>query len=270
MTSNLAGGVAILLFGGLAAAACSHSWDALDPLLGETSAASGTGGAPSTASGTGGAPSTVSSSASSSAEASSTGSSGGAGGNGGAASSSSSSATGSSSSTGSSGPATITYTTTFAACNSDKNLDLLACEDLVGAGTMNVDGLNSAGMTTRGFVRFDLDGALAGKTIDSVHLRLTTASASAAQSESSGVIWQVAAFTKASLGAGQPAAIGTAPVGKDLGAVVPSHQYSWALPTKLVAANAPVFLSVRTSLDNGTDYWNDHGVDPPRLIVDYH
>lgn len=232
MKWNAPGAVAILLFGGLTAVGCSHLWEELEPLPGGTSTAS-TGGA------------------------------------GGSGTGSSSSGSGSGSG-GSTGVTTVTYKATFAGCNSDMNLDIVACEMIVGGGgIMNIDGVTTQNTITRGFVRFDLDGALSGKTIDSVRLRLVTADVSNAQSEMSGAIWEVAPFTKASLGMAQPAELGTA-VALDLGAVVPSHEYLWELPAKLVAPNKPVYLGIRTAAENGVDYWNDHGVDPPRLIVDYH
>jgi hypothetical protein len=37
-----------------------------------------------------------------------------------------------------------------------------------------------------------------------------------------------------------------------------------------VAADAPVFLGIDTASTNGVEYWNDHGIVPPLLIVDYH
>ena len=259
MKWNAPGAVAILLFGELTAVGCSHLWEELEPLPGSTSStstASG-GGASSTASGT--ATSTVSSSS---------GSSGGAGGNG---SGSSGSSTGTGGGDGGITAATVVYKATFAGCNSDLNLDIAACEALVGdGGIMNVDGQTNDMKITRGFVRFDLEGALSGKTIDSVHLRLVTANVSNAGSDKSGQIWEVAPFTKDSLGLGQPADVGMAAVAADLGAVIASQDYLWQLPAKLVAPNKPVFLSVRNPSTDGVDYWNDHGTEPPSLIVDYH
>jgi hypothetical protein len=261
MKWNASGAIAILLFGELTAVGCSHLWESLEPLPGAGTSTTSTGGggeASSTVSGTGGATSTVSSSASS----------GGAGGSGGGSSGSSGSTGGSD---GGSTAGTIEYKATFAGCNSDKNLDVMACEQLVGdGGIMNVDGQTGAMTITRGFMRFDLDGALSGKTIDSVQLRLVTAGVSNAGSDKSGQIWQVAPFTKDSLGLGQPADVGMAAVAPDLGAVVPLQDYLWKLPATLVAPSKPVFLSIRTSSTDGADYWNDHGKDPPRLIVDYH
>lgn len=260
MRWNAPAAVAILLFGELMAVGCSHLWEELEPLPGGTSTASTTtsgSGASSTASGTGGATST----------ASSTASTGGAGGSSSTASSSSG-GTG-----GATGVTTVTYKATFAGCNSDTNLVLQDCESLVGdGGIMNIDNETSSTppKITRGFVRFDLDGVLAGKTIDSVHLRLVTADVSNAGSDKSGAIWEVAPFTEASLATGQPAELGMAAVGLDLGPVVASHEYIWKLPATLVAANKPVFLGIRAASKDGVDYWNDHGKDPPRLVVDYH
>jgi hypothetical protein len=164
---------------------------------------------------------------------------------------------------------TAYYDATLAACNSDLNLSTLDCEQLFGPGTMDIDAQSDTGLNLRGFIRFNLDATLVGKTIDSVTLRLTTVNNGSADSDSSGQIWKVTPFNAASLMTAQPTTIGNA-VGADLGAVALGTDYYWGLPKTLVAANASLFLSVDTQSMDGVHYWNDHGDVPPLLIIDYH
>ncbi len=267
---------------------CSHAWDVLEPLpgaaggAGGTSTASGMGGvggasaatttssaqgpggststtgsATSTAQGTGGVAATTdaSSSGESTTDASSAASTTD-------ASSSAASGTGG-------GGATAYYQATFAACNSDQDLVLANCEALAGAGAMYTDIMSVAGLPMHAYVRFDLDSQLAGKIVDGVTLRLTTTSGAGADSVSSGEIWQVMPFDQASLPMAQPATIGGV-LGMDLGAVTFATDYYWGLPVTLAAASSPVFLGVISTSNDGVRYWNDQGMVPPLLIVNYH
>jgi hypothetical protein len=268
MARNVSGAGAVFLLGGLLAVGCSHAWDALEPLggAGGGTSATGTGGSGGDATGatssTGGAGGTTSSSsaASSSAASSSAASSSAA---------SSSAASSSAASTTGGGGSTAFYAATFAACNSDMDLDPVACEQLSLGGTMTIDAMTDALQITRGFVRFDLDSTLVGKTVDSVTLRLTTGNVDSADSNSSGRIWEVTPFSSVTLPMAQPTTIG-APIGLDLGPVVLAADYYWGLPNDLVAPSAPVFLGITTASTNGVRYWNDHGAVPPLLIVVYH
>lgn len=220
-------------------------------LGGRSSTTGSAGGATSTAQGAGGVTSTTDASSSSDASSS-------------VASSSAASGTGG-------GGATAYYGASFAACNSEQNLDIVACEKLYGPGTMDIDLSNDALVTDRAFIRFDLGGAFAGKTIDAVTLRLTTLSdpATQANSDNSGQIWRVTPFDAASLGMAQPTNIGGV-IGMGLGPVEVGKDYYWGLPVDLLAPDSPVFLALDTKSDDGARYWNDHGTVPPLLIVNYH
>jgi hypothetical protein len=280
MARNVSGAGAVFLLGGLLAVGCSHAWDALEPLggAGGGTSATGTGGsggdptgatssASGTTSSTGGASGTTSSSsaASSSAASSSAASSSAAS----SSAASSSAASSSAASTTGGGGSTAFYAATFAACNSDMDLDPTACELIVGKAAMTIDAMTDTNTITRGFVRFDLDSTLVGKTVDSVTLRLTTLPADTADSNSSGRIWKVTPFSSVTLPMAQPTPIG-APIGLNLGPVALATDYYWGLPNGLVAPSAPVFLGIDTTSTNGVRYWNDHGAVPPILIVVYH
>jgi hypothetical protein len=278
---------AAFVIAGVTAMGCSHAWDVLEPLPGSTgtggsataSSSGGTGGASatststststSTTSGMGGAGGATSSSAqSSSADASSSAQSSSADAS---SSAQSSSAAASSSSGAGGGGSTAYYAATFAACNSDQDLDIAKCEALYGNGTMDIDAQTTAGLVAHAYVRFDLDAQLAGKTIDAVTLRLTTLSDPNAQanSDKSGDIFAVGPFDATSLGMAQPATIG-GPVGLDLGPVAIGTDYYWGLQNLPVVASSSVYLAVITTSGDGVRYWNDHGTVPPLLIVNYH
>ncbi len=263
MARNVSGPGAVFLVGGLLAVGCSHAWDVLEPL-------GGAGGGSTSTTGTGGSGGDATGATSSTGGASGTTSStGSTGGTSSSSAASSSAASSSAASTTGGGGSTAFYAATFAACNSDMDLDPGACEGLSLGGTMTIDAMTDTLLITRGFVRFDLDSTLVGKTVDSVTLRLTTGNVDSADSNSSGRIWEVTPFSSVTLPMAQPTTIGV-PIGLDLGPVVLAADYYWGLPNDLVAPNAPVFLGITTASTNGVRYWNDHGTVPPLLIVVYH
>jgi hypothetical protein len=282
MARNVSRASAAFVIVGITAMGCSHAWDVLEPLPGSTgtgggATASGTGGlggagatsTTSSAGGAGGATSTTSSAQGTGGSATSAQSSSADASSAAASSADASSAAASSSSGTGGGGSTAYYGATFGACNSNQDLNLANCEALAGPNGMYTDVLSDTGLPMHAYVRFDLDAQLAGKTIDAVTLRLTTLPGNSADSVSSGEIWQVMPFDAASLPLGQPATIGGV-IGMDLGAVALATDYYWGLPSGLVAANAPVFLGIISLSDDGVRYWNDHGVTPPLLIVNYH
>jgi len=162
------------------------------------------------------------------------------------------------------------YPATLGACNSEKDFSLDACEQAAGPGIMYADKLTGNNATMHAFIRFDLDGKLAGKTVDGVVLRLVAPNIPQAQSDSSGEIWKVTPFTEDSLWMGQPEPIGSAPLAGDVGATEPTQEHYWSLPLDLVAPGAPVFLAIDNPSEDSVDYWNDDGEDPPLLIINYH
>ena len=65
-----------------------------------------------------------------------------------------------------------------------------------------------------------------------------------------------------------PSNVGASPLAGDLGSVVSSMTYSWSLPKKLVAPNAPVYLGLEPLSSNASWYWNAKGMVPPELVID--
>jgi hypothetical protein len=257
---------AALLVGALVAGGCSHAWDMLDPSqssaggggnesagVSDTAVASGAGGSASSAVASVSAVSAVSSNASTS-DASSSASGAG----------------------GGSTAGTIEYLASVTECagfhTTDMSLvDPVTCADHAGNAEMNIDTSDGTLMAfLASFVRFDLDGALAGKTIDAVKLRLVVTTSGSAASTHSGEIWQVAPFTEADLAMALPDKVGMAPISPDMGAVAINQAVTWQLPANIIAPDAPVFLEIFPVSGDGTYYWKKDGPLPPKLIIDYH
>jgi hypothetical protein len=257
---------AALLLGALLAGGCSHAWDALDPSpssagtggnagAGVSAASSGAGGA--SASGAG-----VSTSVTSAASS--------------AVATSSVASTSASGAGGSMTPGSIEYLASVSTCAGFNStamtlVDPAACEQSSGFAQMTIDA-DDTNLTAvlSAYLRFDLDGALAGKTIDAVKLRLVVTTASNANSDHSGEIWQVEPFAESDLAMALPAQVGVMAISADQGSVALGQTLEWALPASFVAPDAPVFLGIFTSSGNGVKYWTKNGPAPPRLIIDYH
>lgn len=258
---------AALLLGGLLAAGCSHAWDALEPLPGSA----GTGG---------------NASVSASASAVTTGTGGGsAGGSSPSTGISSSAETSSSSVASASGSGaggnmplpSIEYPASVAECIGVDLMGVLVvdpalCERNAGFGQLKADenDSNSNGSLLSAYLRFDLDGALAGKSVDAVTLRLVVTTSSNATSDNSGEIRQVKPFVESDLTMAAPPDVSMEPVGADQGPVTLAQVVEWALPTNLVTPDMPVFLRLFPRSGDGVSYWNKDGPAPPRLIIQYH
>jgi hypothetical protein len=52
------------------------------------------------------------------------------------------------------------------------------------------------------------------------------------------------------------------------GAVMHDQDVFWPLPTTIVSANGSVFLGLVTPTSDGTVFYNQAGLRPPRLIID--
>lgn len=166
---------------------------------------------------------------------------------------------------------TTMFTATVAECISPTVFDPDACELSTGMGQMAVDTSDSATLLPiHSFIRFDIDGTIANKTIDAVTLRLTVTNDAKAPSNQSGEIWRVQSFTASSLEMSEPAKMGTSPIGADKGAVTANQVLDWSLPTNIVAANQGVFLGVFPISSDGVNYYNTAGAEPPRLTIQYH
>jgi hypothetical protein len=241
-----------------AISACSHDWDAFDPRLG-SSGGGGTGGAagPGPTSTTSGNMTVSSTSMGTMTQTTST------------MSSTSVSSTGG----GGEGPGQVEYPAAIADCINPGAPDPDDCALEVGMNRMTVDTeWNSMTDPTprHVYLRFDLDGTIAGKTVDAVAVRLHVPNTSGADSPQTGDMWEVDPFDRPSLFVGAPMTVGAAPVSPNLGAVGLDQDVFFPLPTDSVTANGSVFLGILPLSANGVDYFNALGAEPPALVVDYH
>ena len=143
------------------------------------------------------------------------------------------------------------------------------CKTVNGAQQLVLDIKDSATLNPwQSYVRFDLDGAIAGKTILKVGLRVVATDNGKAPGMNSGEVWNVQPFTLASLDMTTPAKIGMLPLAGSQGAVAKLQPITWPIPINVVAPNSGVFFGLITTASDGVNYWNLAGVDPPLLLID--
>jgi len=164
----------------------------------------------------------------------------------------------------------VQYEATSADCVDESAPDPDQCEQDVGFAVMKIT-LDDyyIGHPRRAFIRFDLDNALAGKTVTSVTLRLQVTDGPFADSPGSGEVWRVQSFSEADLFGNMPATIGANALAPDQGAITQGQVLDWSLPTNLVTPNGSVYLGLLPTVVDGAYYWNEKGVGPPLLVVDY-
>jgi hypothetical protein len=119
-----------------------------------------------------------------------------------------------------------------------------------------------------GYLRFDVDDKLAGRTLLDARVEVTVTTYATAAGNSP-ALWECAPFTRASLFVQAPALIGAAFIDPSQGIVSPSETVSYRLPSSLVAPSTAVYLALVPEVANGSGYWNLMGPKPPRLVVTY-
>ena len=167
-------------------------------------------------------------------------------------------------------PLHLDYPASIAVCLDPAMPDLTSCTAAKGTSQLAADNMNDAGGTYSGYLRFDLDGQLAGRSVMIVTLTLTDSGATDADSDDSGEIWRVGAFTQSSLALVAPMKAGTAPISPSQGAVALGQAVTFALPVGLVGANQTVYLGLFSvsPTGDGVQYWDKTGTTPPRLHID--
>jgi hypothetical protein len=182
-------------------------------------------------------------------------------------SASSTTASTSASGAGGAGPTTVKYGAVVADCVDINNPNPDDCK--IGADQMRITTMEfMTGKHYSAFLRFNLDGALAGRTVTAVTLYLSTTTDPNAGSDKSGSIWQVSAFDRPDLFGKVPSNVGNKPVADDLGTVNDLTTYKWSLPATLVAANTPLYLGLAPNSKDSARYWNTIGAKPPELVID--
>lgn len=117
-------------------------------------------------------------------------------------------------------------------------------------------------------MRFEIDAAVAGRTLTGIQLRLHTDGGASSNGPSAGELWQVTPFTRASLFSATPAKVGTAPLATG-GSIGASEEIRFSVPRRLVTACAPVFLGIFPTTSDGIGYYDERGAIPPALLVSY-
>lgn len=168
------------------------------------------------------------------------------------------------------GPGSVTYSAAIAECIDPLAPDPVACKAAVGNVKIDVDLMDEAAPMhpNHGYLRFELDGAIAGKTIDMVRLELVVGNAQGDEGGGSGEVHRVSSFSASSLNTTAPTSAGL--LAGDQGAVALNELVSFSLPTNLAVANGTIYLGLIPTSTNGTHYWNNAGAVPPILVVDYH
>jgi hypothetical protein len=164
------------------------------------------------------------------------------------------------------------YTPSVVACINPKATppDPAACATAAGPNSVRVDAQDGTTVfhPWDTFVRVDLDGAFAGKTVTGVQLEMTVSTSTSSDSTSSGVVYQATAFTLADLSVAEPAKASATALAPTQGAVVQLQTVDWPLPASLAAPNGSVYLELETPSANAVMYWDLAGTTPPRLVVD--
>ena len=167
-------------------------------------------------------------------------------------------------------PGTVSYVATVAECTNPVQPDPALCEATTGINNLNVDLQDStSGLAHITYLRFDLDAKISGKTVTALTLRLVATNEFKADSSNSGEVWQVTPFNLSDLSSKVPSKVGSTALAGDLGAVVQNQTMDWKLPVTIATPNAPVYLGVYPTTDDGVNYWNSKGLKPPTLIIDY-
>lgn len=162
----------------------------------------------------------------------------------------------------------LVYTATIAECIDPALPDLTRCASFNGNDQLVVDG--DDGQTNspwESFLRFDLDTALAGRTVHSVTLVLTSTDDDKADGPDSGAIWEVEPFDRDSLAIEAPAVVRAVPLADSKGKVEQVEPVAWTLPVAMASTDS-LYLGIITASDNGgVNYWNLAGEEPPRLEI---
>jgi len=231
-------------------AGCSLDWASLEPAV---STASSTHGSSSTSISV----STAQSSGTGAGGAGGTGGEGGSGGSGGATQ-----------------PVTLVYPATSADCifwegtggaQGDEH-DPDACEQAVGVGEFGVDYFEgTSGLESHGYLRFELDEQLSGRTVTDVELRVL----SAEDGPNAGDVWAVTSFNSSELFLGPPSRVGRKPLAPSHGPHPPQSLVTWTLPTSIASPESVVALEIAplATTSMGIDYYNHNSLAPPVLVV---
>jgi hypothetical protein len=119
-----------------------------------------------------------------------------------------------------------------------------------------------------GYLRFDVGGELAQRTLLGARVEITVTTFAGAVGHAP-ELWECAPFSRASLFVQEPALIGSSALAPAPGTVSKSQTVSYALPAAAVAASASAYFALVPVVAGGSGFWNLLGPEPPRLVVKY-
>ena len=173
-------------------------------------------------------------------------------------------------STGSSGPGELQrfeVPPSIAVCTDPAELDPDLCAEEDGPHSLNVD-LDDAGLggeAATAWLRFELPEEVLEADVETVVLRLVVTDDDKADAPGTGQVWLTGSFDAASLTTAQPTL--TTLVGGDGGPVEQGDVVEWSLDPA-VATSSSVFVAVAPTHDDGVNYWDAQGMEPPVLIIE--
>ena len=163
----------------------------------------------------------------------------------------------------------LLFVASVAECVDVATPDPDACRTAGGTPGLTVDQSTSIagndGATAAAFFAFELDDSFTAGEVTAVTLELGSGGFGG-DSDQSGDVWQVAAFTRDDLFTSTPAQLGADPVGVGVGQVSSCQVVSWPL-SMTVEPNTTVYLGVFPTSYNGVDYFAIGGELEPRLRI---
>jgi hypothetical protein len=162
----------------------------------------------------------------------------------------------------------LVYFAAIAECVNPNAPSLTSCAQTNGSNQLVVDG--NDGQTEdpwESYLRFDLDGRLAGRQVVGVTLVMTVTNDVKADGPDSGDVWRVANFDRASLAIGAPKVFGSAPLAASRGRVEQNDVVQWTLPINTCAGSSVYLGVITTSQSGGVNYWQS-SPSPPQLLID--
>ena len=155
----------------------------------------------------------------------------------------------------------------IAVCTDPAELDPDLCAEEDGPHSLNVD-LDDAGLDGQpatAWILFELPDELLELDVQTVVLRLVVTDDDKADAPNTGEVWQTGSFDAVSLTTSQPSL--TTLVGDDGGPVTQGDVVEWSLGPG-VASSSSLFLAVAPTDDDGVNYWNADGPEPPVLVIE--
>jgi len=187
--------------------------------------------------------------------------------------STSTSSTSSTSSDGATSMQTASYPASFATCVmlDEPTPNPAACVALTQPDGMTVDLQAVSGMpgASAGMVSIPVGSDFIGADIVEVRLRLRTHSNPSSDSNQTGEVWLVDAFTEDSLQSTLPQTVQAMPLAGDMGPSLPDTDNVWVLPEDVLVPDATLHLGIYGVTTDGVDYVTHLGDPAPVLEVDY-